>query len=127
MSDGPEVLDASALLAWLQDEQGAAEVKLEGAVINSVNWSEVLQKAQQKGVIVTGLQEELAALGLELRGFSVAEGQRAAELYPLTKASGLSLGDRACLATASILSSTAVTAENVWAKAEYGVPIRIIR
>lgn len=94
MSNGPEVLDASALLAWLQDEPGAAEVTLEGAVINSVNWSEVLQKAQQKGVVVTGLQEELEALGLELHSFSVTEGQRAAELYPLTKAHGFSLSDR---------------------------------
>lgn len=95
--------------------------------MNSVNWSEVVQKAQQKGVVVTGLQEELAALGLELRGFSVAEGQRAADLYPLTKACGLSLGDRACLATADTLSGTAVTAENVWTKAEHGVPVRVIR
>ncbi len=127
MSNGREVLDASALLAWLQDEPGAAEVTLEDAVINSVNWSEVLQKAQQKGVAVTGLQEELAALGLELRSFSVAEGQKAAELYPLTKTYGLSLGDRACLATASMLLGTAVTAENVWTKAEHGVPARVIR
>lgn len=127
MSDGPEVLDASALLTWLQNEHGAAEVRLEGAVINSVNWSEVVQKAQQKGVVVTGLQEELAALGLELTGFSVTEGQRAAELYPLTKAYGLSLGDRACLATAATLLGTAVTAESGWTKAEHSVPVRMIR
>ena len=127
MSNSQEILDASALLAWLQDEPGAAEVKLEGAVINSVNWSEVLQKAQQNGVEVMGIQEELMALGLELRSFSVAEGQKAADLYPLTKAFGLSLGDRACLATASTLSGIAVTAESIWAKGEHGVPVRVIR
>ncbi len=103
------------------------EVTLEGAVINSVNWSEVVQKAEQNGVEVTGIGEELGALGLDLRGFSIGEGQKAAELYPLTKAYGLSLGDRACLATASVLSGTAVTAEGVWAKAEHGVPVRVIR
>ena len=69
MSSSQEILDASALLAWLQDEPGAAEVNLEGAVINSVNWSEVLQKAQQNGVAVMGVQEELVALGLKLRAF----------------------------------------------------------
>lgn len=127
MSSGPEVLDASALLAWLQNEPGAAEVTLEDAVMNSVNWSEVLQKAQQNEVEVTGLQEELAALGLELTGFSVAEGNRAADLYPLTKAYGLSLGDRACLATAATLSGTAITAEQVWTRGEHGVPVRVIR
>lgn len=127
MSAGLEVLDASALLAWLQDEPGMDEVTLEGAVINSVNWSEVVQKAEQNGVAMVGIREELGALGLDLRGFSLEEGQEAAELYPLTKAYGLSLGDRACLATASVLSGTAVTAEGVWAKAEHGVQVRVIR
>lgn len=103
------------------------EVTLEGAVINSVNWSEVVQKAEQNGVAMLGIREELGALGLDLQGFSLEEGQKAAELYPLTKAYGLSLGDRACLATASVLSGTAVTAEGVWAKAEHGVPVRVIR
>lgn len=122
-----EVLDASALLAWLQDEPGADEVSLEGAIINSVNWSEVLQKAQQKGIDVRDIREELEALGLELRGFGLEEGQKAAELYPLTKAFGLSLGDRACLATAASVSGTAVTTERAWTMAEHGVSVRVIR
>lgn len=74
-----------------------------------------------------GLAEELQALGPELRGFSREEGRRAAELYPLTKAFGLSLGDRACLATASMLSGTAVTAERIWERDEHRVPVRVIR
>lgn len=122
-----EVLDASALLAWLQDEPGAENVQLEGALMNSVNWSEVLQKARQNDVEVEGIREELEALGLELRGFSLEEGTKAAELYPLTRAFGLSLGDRSCLATASLVAGTAVTAESVWKKAEHGVPVRLIR
>jgi len=127
VSTGPDVLDASALLAWLQGEPGMDEVTLEGAVVNSVNWSEVVQKAEQNGVATVGIREELEALGLDLRGFSLEEGQKAAELYPLTKAHGLSLGDRACLATAFTLSGTAITAEQVWKRAEHGVPIRVIR
>ena len=41
------VLDASALLAMLQGEPGgeAVEELLQTAVISSVNWSEVAQKA----------------------------------------------------------------------------------
>ena len=127
MSSRPDVLDASALLAWLQGEPGMDIVKLEGAVMNSVNWSEVVQKAEQNGVAMTGIREELGALGLDLRGFSLEEGQKAAELYLLTKAHGLSLGDRACLATAFTLSGTAVTAEQVWSRVEHGVPVRVIR
>ena len=126
MSRGPEVLDASALLAWLQ-EPGTNAGNLGGAVINSVNWSEVLQKARQKGVEVAGLDEELEVPGLELRGFSLKEGRRAAEFYPLAKAFGLSLGDRACLATAALLSGTAVTVKSVWSQVGHGVPVRVIR
>ena len=88
------MLDASGLLAWLQGEPGMDNVTLEGAVINSVNWSEVVQKAEQNGVAMVGIREELGALGLDFRGFSLEEGQKAAEFYPLTKAHGLSLGDR---------------------------------
>ena len=124
--EGPEVLDASALLAWLQAEPGADEVRLEGALINSVNWSEVLQKAEQKGVAVEGVREELEALGLKLRAFSLEEGQRAAELYSVTKPYGLSLGDRACLATALTINGVALTAERAWSKLE-GVRVRQIR
>lgn len=126
MNEGPEVLDASALLAWLQLEPGAQEVRLEGALMNSVNWSEVLQKAEQNGVEVEGIREELEALGLRLQAFGVEEGQRAADLYPVTRAFGLSLGDRACLATALSLGGVAVTAERAWSQLE-GVQIRQIR
>ena len=111
-----QVLDASALLAWLQDEPGADAVKLERSVINSVNFSEVLQKAEQNGVDVAGIEEELTALGLRLQSFSVEEATKAAKLYRVTKPYGLSLGDRACLATALISGGVAVTAEQVWSK-----------
>ena len=120
-----DVLDASALLAWLQAEPGADEVRLESAVVNSVNWSEVLQKARQNGVEVEGVREELEALGLKLRAFSLEEAERAAELA-VTKAYGLSLGDRACLATALVSGGVAVTAERAWSKLE-GVRVRQIR
>lgn len=127
MNYGPEVLDASALLTWLQAEPGADEIALEGAVMNSVNWSEVLQKAEQNGVEVVGIREELEALGLKLQAFSLEEGQKAAELYPLTKTHGLSLGDRACLATAFAVNGVAVTADRNWNQAEHKIPVRVIR
>lgn len=121
-----EVLDASALLAWLQNESGADRVVLEGALVNSVNWSEVLQKAEQNGVDVEGMGEELGALGVNLQAFGLEEAAEAAELYAVTKTYGLSLGDRACLATALVYDAVAVTAEQIWSKLE-GVRVRQIR
>lgn len=127
MNGKPDVLDASALLAWLQLETGADHVALDGAVMNSVNWSEVLQKAEQNLVKVTGIREELEALGLLLVPFSIDEGRSAADLFAVTTSHGLSLGDRACLATADMLGSTAVTAERAWAQVNHGVRVRVIR
>jgi PIN domain nuclease of toxin-antitoxin system len=45
------VVDASVVLAWLQDEPGAdaAEPMLIEGTIGAANWSEVLQKARQHG------------------------------------------------------------------------------
>ncbi|MEB3338407.1 MAG: hypothetical protein VKJ46_13150 [Leptolyngbyaceae bacterium] len=46
------VLDASALLAYLQGEIGASVVAtflIQGAVMSSVNWAETLSKLAQRG------------------------------------------------------------------------------
>jgi ribonuclease VapC len=52
------VLDASALLAYLQNEPGSevVEAVLVESAISSVNWAEVVQKSIAAGVDVTGLR-----------------------------------------------------------------------
>ena len=56
MTEGPDVLDASALLALLQEEPGAdlVEELLDGAIMSAVNLSEVIQKAEQHGGVLVG-------------------------------------------------------------------------
>ena len=53
------VLDASALLAFSQGEEGANVVGplLQRSVISSVNWAEVLQRALSQGLGTQGKQE----------------------------------------------------------------------
>ena len=123
MSSKPEVLDASALLAWLQNEPGADKVRLKGALINSVNWSEVLQKARQKNVEMAGVREELEALGLAFRGFGLEkEAERAAELYPVNQSLRAFTGRPGVPSDGgALLSGIAVTAESAWTKAECNV------
>jgi ribonuclease VapC len=121
------VLDASAVLALLQEERGADEIEalLDGALMSSVNLSEVIQKAEQHGVNTEGLEFDLEALGIEFRDFDVGTARPAAELW--SKGSGLSLGDRACLALAAHAGVPAVTADARWLRLELPVDVRVVR
>lgn len=125
MTDGPDVLDASALLALLQEEPGAdlVEERLDGAVMSTVNLSEVIQKAEQHGADTEGLEYDLEALGLGFVDFDVRAARIAAGLW--SAGSGLSLGDRACLALAKARRGTAITADGRWKR--LGTAIRVIR
>ncbi len=122
------VLDASALLALLQDEPGSEIVEplLEGAVVSSVNWSEVAQKSLERGVEAGDLREDLTALGLTLVPFTTRDAEDAASLRGLTKDLGLSLADRACLALAGRLGAEVLTTDRTWDAVE-SVPVRVIR
>lgn len=123
----PVVLDASALLALLQEERGADEVLgvIDAALMSCVNLSEVLQKAEQHGVETEGLEYDLEALGIEFRDFDLSMARPTADLW--SSASGLSLGDRACLALAKVTDGTAITADGRWVTKGLDVDVRMIR
>jgi ribonuclease VapC len=123
------VLDASALLAVLFAEPGAervADVIAEGAVISTVNVSEVatllVRRGQEPEKTLGPVREQV---GVEL--FTPEDALTAAKLSPLTAPKGLSLGDRACLALAKRLAARAVTAEGTWAQLDVDVQIELIR
>ena len=124
---GPEVLDASALLAFLQDERGADNVELSGSLMSTVNYSEALQKALEKGTRIEGLREELELLGLEVVPFDAEHADIAARIHAGTRRLGLSIGDRACLALAKSRGGTAVTTDRAWSEVDEGVNVRLIR
>lgn len=124
------VLDASALLAWLNEEPGGENVQplLHRSVVSAVNLSEVLQKSLRAGADVEGLPEDLEALGLVVAEFTAEDARHAADLWPMTRALGLSLADRCCMATARRLSFAAVTADRDWDKVrDESLRIKVIR
>ena len=110
------LLDASALLAAIHNEQGGETVQqmINDAAICSVNWSEVIQKLDRAGANTSNIINALQALGLEIVAFDQDDAQIAATLWPLTKPLGLSLADRACIAMGQRLSLIVVTADKAW-------------
>jgi ribonuclease VapC len=123
------VHDASSLLALAFREPGSDVVKanLRDSLISSVNWSEFVQKVQQRGGNITPLANILETLGLSIVPFETSTAELAASLYPQTKPFGLSLGDRACLALALETQCEAYTADKTWASLQLAIPIRVIR
>ena len=124
------VLDASALLALLKQEDGSeqvAEFITEGAVINSVNLSEVIAKLSEAGMPEDAIHETLDMLTLMTVDFDMALAYEAGLLRPLTKQAGLSLGDRACLALAKQLNLPAITTDRVWENLSLDITIQVIR
>ncbi len=123
------VLDASALLAFLQLEPGHETVSnvLAESVICTVNWAEVIGKCIVGDVETEGLLEDLRALGLAVVPFSSAEAELAGRLAQPTRALGLSLGDRACLALGLARGDSIYTADRTWRRLRLGVAIKTIR
>ncbi len=127
--DVVSVLDASAVLALLNDETGAEQVAdwLGDALISSMNWSEVAERSLSIGLGIGGLREELEDLGVRVAGFDAVHAELAAVLREPTREVGLSLADRACLALAGDLGAPALTADRSWADLEVGIEIELIR
>lgn len=135
-ADAPaSVLDASALMAHLNDETGAEVVRQaldERAAISAVNWAEVLSKTAERGGDPELLSVELTAAGLVgdalvIETVTEADCVEIARLRPLTKGQGLSLADRACLALATRLRVPALTADGIWADADVEADVQVIR
>ena len=123
------MLDASALLCLIFGEPGDARVEevMAGAKISAVNYSEVIAKLVDRGMTSDGLLGELADLDLSVVGVDRRQAEIAGLLRAQTRAAGLSLGDRACLALAVVSNGTAITADRAWAKVDVGVRIVVVR
>lgn len=110
------VLDASAILAYLYNEKGAEIVEplFENSIISRINVTEILTKLVFDGLRIEEAKETFDKLNLKIFEFNEAQSLKAAELRPVTKHIGLSLGDRCCLALAIVENLTAVTADKSW-------------
>lgn len=112
------VLDASALLCLIRNEQGADIVKnaLPDGVISAVNLAEVITKMDELGMDAPLIAAVLDPLHLNVIPFDAALAHVCGVLRRQTREFGLSLGDRACLALALKLKATALTTDRAWAE-----------
>jgi ribonuclease VapC len=109
------VLDASALLAFLQDENGApaVEAALETvARCGAANWSEVAQKVLAAGRDWDLVRALLTSYDLQIEPVVTEDAEWAARRWK--RAEGLSLADRLCLALAERVDADVLTADTTW-------------
>jgi PIN domain nuclease of toxin-antitoxin system len=127
------VLDASAVLAVLQQEPGddrvlaAMENPSDHIAISSVNLCEVTTKLVREGATRAEVNSSISPFRRYVVDFDYLQAQGAGELYRETKSLGLSLGDRACLALASSTRATVWTTDRAWKKLKIGVRVELIR
>jgi ribonuclease VapC len=125
------VLDASALLALLYEESGAERVEAAivagGVGMSLVNYAEVLARLVQDGQPLPAARETVGLFEMDLLAFDEAIAARTADLRQRTRHLGLSLGDRACLATGAQLNRPVLTADRAWLGLDLGAEVICVR
>lgn len=123
------VLDSSAVLAVFLNEPGGEIVIpiLEGALLSTVNLAEVHTRMLDRGVMAAHAWSRVQSVQCEICFFTEQQARIAAELLPVTRPFGLSLGDRACLALAIDRRATVYTTDRIWKNLSLGINVEVIR
>lgn len=125
------LLDTSAVLAFLFDEEGADVVSpvLNAGlgVMSTVNHAELVSKLIDVKMPIKIICETVSNLEIDLVPFSEHHAFKSGELRDFSKQYGLSLGDRACLAVASIEGFSVLTADRVWREMPDEFQVKVIR
>jgi ribonuclease VapC len=124
------VLDASVILAILNQEAGASKITeelLSSAVCSTVNLAEVQNKLVRDGIDSDEAWNAISALLQATEPFTAEQAKLAGSLVAETRSLGFSLGDRACLALGLAVNAPVYTADKSWSKVKLGIPIHVIR
>lgn len=135
-SESVSVMDASAILAYMQKERGLDVIEsvfdAGHCWISTVNTCEVLAILHEDGMPIDKAQYAFDKLGLIAKDFDSELARLAAELRVKTRSIGASLGDRACLALAQHavqmgFTPIVYTAEQAWTKIKWPFKVVVIR
>jgi ribonuclease VapC len=100
---------------------------LSAAASSTVNLAEVQAKLVDWGLRPDDAWEPTLSPIREAVSFTPEQARVAGNLVRQTRAQGLSLGDRACLAVGLTLRAPVYTADRSWKSLNLGVRIRVIR
>jgi PIN domain nuclease of toxin-antitoxin system len=122
------VLDASALLALLKDEPGAARVAegIAASRMSAVNYAEVVSHFIHAGMPPSAVDAMLRPLPVTIVAADADLARMAGDLRVVTAEAGLSLGDRFCLALALRDGLPAWTADRQWRMVSDAVGVKIV-
>lgn len=124
------VLDASAILAVIHQEPGSDKLTrplLEIAAASTVNLAEVQSKLVINGWRPDDAWDDATGVVREVFSFTPEQAKNTGSLIAETRGSGLSLGDRACLALGLELNAPVYTADRSWKNLKLAIPIHVIR
>ena len=124
------VLDASAILAFINAEPGAEKLTTEllsSAVVSAVNAAEVQSKLVRDGVDPSDAWELATGITREVAPFTASQARIAGELILETGALGLSLGDRACMALGTAKGAPVYTTDRSWKSMKLSVQLHVLR
>ena len=126
------ILDASAVLATLQNEAGNDAVDMlfetQACAMSIVNLTEVLERLANRGMPLAIAHELTGSLDLKILPFELAESTLTAALHAATARTGIGLADRACIATGMRRDAAILTADRAWATLDLpDADIRLIR
>ena len=124
------VLDASALLVVINDEPGAEKLTpqlLESAIVSTVNLAEAQGKLVREGTDPDEAWRDVHSPIREAAEFTAEQAKLAGSLIAHTRALGLSLGDRACLALGMVLNAPIYTVDRSWKSLKLDLKIHVVR
>jgi ribonuclease VapC len=124
------VLDASAVLALINDEPGSDVVaaSIAESSIGAANLAEVVGTLVDVGIDAGSLRQLLTSAGVTIEPVTADDGEMAGALRGLAGGRLLSLGDRCCLAL--VLRSDpaeVLTSDRTWADLGLPINVRLLR
>ncbi len=99
------------------------------SAISSVNLAEVASVLNKLGMPESEIDELFNTMDIEILVYDKVAAIATGGIRSITQKKGLSLGDRACLATAKQHKRIAVTADKAWLEFQHdiGLEIKLIR